>query len=198
MGWLIVRPFVPGKTRWFFEGHPALHGQLWFEDRRLLYNTVLKARPSHCFEIGTWKGGGSTLFIGNALHRLGSGILHTIEINNEFYEEAVNKYKVNLPHLKPYVVFHLGDYREKYSKILKSGIPVDFAILDGAEDPKQTLEQYQFFRPFFKSGAILMLHDWFTEKTALVRPILERSAEWEIITVLAPPKSVGFVVAARK
>jgi len=75
--WRLIRPFVPRKTRWFFEGHPKLKGQLWFEDRKLVYHTVRTYKPLYCFEIGTWNGGGSTLFIAQALFENGMGKLYT-------------------------------------------------------------------------------------------------------------------------
>jgi predicted O-methyltransferase YrrM len=196
--WNLVRFFIPGRMRWFYEGHPKLRGQLWYAERKLLYETIRANRPIHCFEIGTWRGGGSTLFISQALSENGTGKLHTIEIDREFYENAVSNYKSHLPSLLNYVEFHFGDFKTVYSDLFEKLVKVDFLILDGAEDGQQTLDQYSFFLPYLRPGTILMVHDWFTEKTQLLKPILENSKDWEIRKVLTPPLSVGFMLAVRK
>ncbi|MCW5896056.1 MAG: class I SAM-dependent methyltransferase [Bacteroidetes bacterium] len=196
--WDIVRVLVPRKMRWFFEGHPKMRGQLWYAERKLLYETIRTHRPKLCFEIGTWRGGGSTLFVSQALFENGSGMVHTVEIDKGFYDEAVSNYRTHLPHLIPHVSFHLGDFREIYKPILEEMKSLDFLILDGAEDPRQTLDQYTFFLPYIKSGTVLMVHDWFTEKTTLLKPVLENAEEWEITNVLEPPVSVGLAILTKK
>ena len=196
--WNTIRFLVPPRARWFYEGHPQLRGQLWYAERKLLHETVRAYRPVHCFEIGTWRGGGSTLFISQALQENGNGTLHTVEINREFYDDAVKNYSAYLPRLVPHVTFHLGDYRSIYAQVLGECKEIDFLILDGAEDGAQTLEQYNFFLPYIKAGMVLMVHDWFTEKTRLLKPILENADEWEIRTLLVPPVSLGFMLAVRK
>lgn len=196
--WKVLRAFVPRETRWFYEGSPNLSGQLWLEERRLVFNSVRTYRPKNCFEIGTWKGGGTTYFIASAIARNGFGTLHTIETFAAFFEEAKRNYKQYHPDLESHIDFSLGDYRHVYPGIIKSVDSVDFVFLDGAEDANQTVEQYHFFSPFFRSGCVLMVHDWFTEKSRLIRPVLEKDSNWEIKTVLSPPQSVGLVLAIRK
>lgn len=196
--WSALRLVLPRKVRWFYEGHPRLRGQMWYAERRLIYQTVRRHKPQHCFEIGTWQGGGSTLFISQALRDNGAGKLHTVEVDRGFYEEAVRKYREYVPALTPHVEFHYGDYREEYGAILEKGGGVDFLLLDGQEDPEETLEQFEFFRPYASGGTILMAHDWYTDKCALLRTALEGSGQWEILTVMGPPRSVGLVVAVRK
>ena len=196
--WSIIRPLVPLKPRWFFEGHPRMRGQLWYADRKLLYDTIRKHKPGVCFEIGTWKGGGSTLFIAQALCENGRGKLHTVEVLRDFYDEARGNYAMYVPHLIPHVEFHLGDYRKIYGNVLQAAGGANFVLFDGAEDAQQTLEQYRFFQPFLKSDTVVMVHDWFTEKAALVRPEIEDRSRWNVLRVLTPPRSVGFAVAVKR
>ena len=94
--WSFLRPVVPKRVRWYFEGNPFLHGQLWYCERKLLHETIKKYKPSVCVEIGTWKGGGSTLFIGQALYENKKGILHTIEIYPDYYNESLSNYQKHL------------------------------------------------------------------------------------------------------
>ncbi len=157
--WKVIRPFVPSRIRWFLEGHPKLREQLWFEDRKLIYNTVQTHKAQYCFEIGTWEGGGSTLFIGQALYQNGQGILHTVEINRGFYDEVRNNYQIYLQHVTPYVEFHLGDYKKIYSQLLSSTGRADLLFFDGPEDGQETLNQYKLFAPYMKIGSILLVHD---------------------------------------
>jgi hypothetical protein len=196
--WKLIRPLVPHQTRWFFEGHSKLSGQLWFKERELIYHVVRTYKPFYCFEIGTWKGGGSTLFITQALFENRRGELHTVEINKNYYIEAKKKYQNYLVHLLPCINFYLGDYNRVYSDILSSIPMVNFLFLDGAEDALETLKQYQYFVPYLKRESILMVHDWFSEKTRLVKPFVENKEEWEIMKILKPPNSIGFVMAIRK
>ena len=196
--WKIIRLFMPSKFRWFFEGHLQLEGQLWFKERKLIYDTIRAYKPSHCFEIGTWKGGGSTLFIAQALYENKQGKLHTIEINKDFYEEARKNYQIYLEHLTPYVEFYLGDYRKIFSEVLGTIERIDFLFIDGPDHAQETLSQYEFFLPYMKKGSVLMVHDWFADKSRLVKPLIQNVDDWEINAVLKPPQSPGFAFAIRK
>jgi len=192
--WNLVKVFFPSQIRFFYEGHPKLHGQLWYQDRKLLYDTARIYKPIHCFEIGTWKGGGSTFFIAQGLFKNRRGKLYTIEIVAEYYKEAIDKYNTYLPHILPYVKFHFGDYQNVYSDTLKSIGKIDFLFLDGAENAEETERQYEFFSPFLKTGTLLAIHDWLTEKAKLIKPQIESSAQWKLKKLLLPPHSVGFAL----
>ena len=43
-----------------------------------------------------------------------------------------------------------------------------------------------------------MLHDWFSEKTRLVKPFVKKEKDWKIKKVLKPPYSIGLALAIRK
>ncbi|TMK39891.1 MAG: class I SAM-dependent methyltransferase [Actinobacteria bacterium] len=90
--WLIPRPY-----RLLYEGHRKLPALFWFEDARVLHNTIRRLKPRRCFEIGTWLGGGSTLVIARALRQNGFGKIHTIEVERPTYEHAVHSYQQLLP-----------------------------------------------------------------------------------------------------
>lgn len=196
--WRVARYFVPKEKRFFFEGHARLRGQMSYDERLAIYNAVREFKPQHCFEIGTWRGGGSTLFVAQALFDNGQGQLHTIENDPEFFKEARMNYTRYLSHLLPHVEFHLGDYHSQYPPLLRALKKIDFLILDGPEDAAETISQFDVFRPHMESGAILVAHDWFTEKSRLLRPIVEESDEWGVLSILRPPISLGLVVAIRR
>ncbi len=195
--WPVARWFFPARTRWFLEGHPKLDGQLWLADRRLLYDVVRARKPEHCYEIGTWKGGGSTLFIARALEDNGAGVLHTIELDRAMAAQVRQDYGAHLAELARRIDFHAGDYRDEYASLLATTPRVDLLFLDGAEDAGETLAQYSFFLQHIRSGSVLVVHDWFTEKARLVKEVIERSHDWRIERVLEPPRSVGCALAVR-
>ncbi len=196
--WKCVRSFLPARERIFFEGEPRIPGQLWYRERVLIHEMIAKTRPRYCFEIGTWRGGGSTYYITRALAEYNCGHLHTIEADAELYRQTTSDYARFLPKLAPYVTFHLGDYRKEYVRILKECGGIDFVLLDGPEDAQETIRQYEFFLPFMKVGTVLLAHDWLSEKSRLLRPLIEHDDRWAIQTVLGQPESLGLVAAVRK
>jgi predicted O-methyltransferase YrrM len=196
-GGIVARMIVPRRYRELYEGHLYIAGQMSFEDRRVLYDTIRRLRPTRCFEVGTWRGGGSTLVVARALHDNGAGELHTIETVEEVHRAAVAGYEKHVPQLLPFVEFHLGDYRHVFPPIIERDGGVDFFVLDGAEDGDQTVEQFEFFDALAHPGTELFAHDWQTEKTRLLRPALEQTARWTVTTVVGAPKSAGLAVAHR-
>ncbi len=192
--WKLIRPFVPKRLGWFYEGCPDVPGQMWYAERKVLYETIRRCVPQTVCESGTWRGGGSTYFIAEALRANGSGVLHTTEANPEFFEAALQSYETRLHALRPFVNFHFGESASVYPPLLQTLDRVDAVLLDGAEDGPQTWEEFQVFEPHLGPGSIVMAHDWNTEKMAVLRPYLEASPAWSLLQVVPPPQSVGFAV----
>lgn len=196
--WSLLRIFIPTHLGRFYEGCPNVPGQMWYADRKALYETIRQYKPQIVCESGTWLGGGSTYFIAQALHDNGTGTLQTTEANPEFFEAAVKSYEKHLSWLRPSVSFNLGDSLAIYPAILQTLGRVDAVLLDGAEDGKQTFEEFRLFEPYLGPGALVMLHDWNTEKMEVLRPFLEASPDWTLVRVIPPPQSVGFAVFQRQ
>lgn len=204
--------FTPAD-RFFFEGNIASPGQMYLAERRALYYTIMQHCPAHCLEIGTHRGGGSTFFLASAFARLDAGPvsvcarpgvgLVTLEKVVLEYNIAKEVYSRFLPGLLPYVTFLLGDTPELFRPFIEDNDGVaECVFLDGSGDPKETVEQYEFFKPFFKHGSLLMLHDWGDNerdlKMSLLEPIITADPQWALIQELGPPESVGFVVWRRR
>ena len=177
---------TPGSEGWI--------GQLWNADRACLYDTVLEIKPKVIFEVGTWLGGGSTMYMVRAIQKNGFGVLHTSETDRSIYEQAVKNYLVEFPDLVPFVRLYHGDSLEVFPALLKDA-SVDMVFLDGAEDAAQSVSELALFERHMHPGSVLCMHDWNTEKARLVRPIIETSPRWRIVKVLGLPESVGFVKA---
>lgn len=186
---------------WPFNRKPP--GQLADVERKYLYDLVRSSRPQVVVESGTWKGGGSTLFLASALSDNASGELHTWESHEPFYQEALRFYQ-RQRHLRDRVHLHLGDFVgavERLSDVFVSGIGVVF--LDGGDETpdgklKLPLEQYpdssenvrsfKALSPRLRSGTHLLLHDWGVQggRGMFVRQVLEREGfgAWRIVEVL--------------
>lgn len=191
---LLIRPFQKNGERIFFDGSFFLPGQMYKAERKALYNCILENKPDYCFEIGTYTGGGSTYFISKALKDINSGKLFTIENDKFLYEKAKNRYKKYIKKQYPFVEFIFESNPQVFDKYLQEINKSNFIFLDGAEDGIQTLEQYNFFKKYFKQGTILALHDWNTEKTVKVKPVILGDENWVKQIELGRPDSVGFAI----
>ncbi len=170
---------------------------MWYADRKALYETIRRYKPRIVCESGTWLGGGSTYFIAQALYDNGGGVLHTTEVMPEFHAKAAQGYAQHLSRLLPFVQFHSGASAQVYSALLPQIAPIDALLLDGAEDAEMTANEFQMFEPFLSQRAVVMAHDWNTEKMLLLRPILEDASDWTLRRMITPPHSVGFAVFER-
>jgi predicted O-methyltransferase YrrM len=132
----------------------CLDGQASAQERLYMYNLVKEIKPSLTMECGTWKGGGSPFAIHKALTEINNGIFHTFEVNQEFYESAVNKF----PKKCKFIKLHLQSFVDYVSKMESES--VDFVLVDSIDDPvlnKQVL--IETFRVLKPSGHIL-IHDF--------------------------------------
>lgn len=191
---IFIRPFWSTERRFFFEGSFGLLGQMYAAERKVLYDTIRTYRPRQCYEIGTFTGGGSTYFISKAMSDSNNGTLITMENDTHYYQKAVNYFSQKLPEQNKHITFLFNHTPTAFLSYIPEDGKVDCVFFDGAEDGAETLAQYRFFEPYFKPGSIIMFHDWNTEKTATVKPVILEKSEWEKITELTPPASVGLAV----
>jgi len=194
---LAVRPFTSAADRTFFEGIPGISGQMYRAERRALHDLLRERAPAFAFEIGTFNGGGSTYFQALALAKVGRGRLVTLEISPELHAAAVALYATRLPALRPHVEFLLGGSPALFEPFLLQAGAAEFVFLDGAEHAEQSLAQYRFFEPWFRSGSVLAMHDWNTEKMRLVKQLVVEGAAWRRLVELGEPDSIGFAAYVR-
>ena len=188
---IFLRPFKTKRERFFFEADLRLHGQMYAAERQALFNLVIDYKPNSCFEIGTYTGAGSTFFISAALGENGNGMLYSSEINTFLFNRAKKHYENKLSEQAAHIKFILNENPNCFIPYLSDG-RADFVFFDGAEDAKQTLDQFEFFKPYLTSGSVIAFHDWNTDKTADVKPLILADSSWEKIDELTPPDSVGF------
>jgi len=187
-----VKPTWDTRQQFFFEGCRDLVGQMYIADRQALYDIILKYRPKQCFEIGTWTGGGGTYFLSSAFRTLGEGKVITLESHPVLHEVGSAFYRRYLPDLNPFVEFLHGHDVTMFNTYIDPAYGVDCVFIDGMESAEETYAQYEFFLPRLRDGAVLMIHDWNTDKQRLLRPILEASPDWVQEMYIGEPYSVGF------
>lgn len=189
-----VKPKWDERRQFFFEGCRDLPGQMYVADRQALHDAILRHRPAQCFEVGTFTGGGSTFFLASAFHALGSGRVVTMEADQNRFMLAAGFYAQHLPQLYAHAKFLLGSDPALFAPFIEPERGVEAVFLDGSEDAEATWREFLFFRPHFRRGALLMAHDWNTDKQRLLRPFLEQSADWRCELLIDEPDSVGFAV----
>lgn len=195
--WLVDRRRSYPQNRFFFEGCASIPGQMYIADRKAIYNTILNHKPTQCFEIGTYMGGGSTYFLASAFAKLGRGKVITMEADEHLFDLAQQKYRRYVPELLPYIEFIKGDATEDLLPAIKANsMNVPCFLLDGSDDSTETVRQFMFFKNFLTKGAVMMVHDWNTDKMRDLKPIIENASRWTVDTKLGLPESVGFLVCS--
>lgn len=141
-------------------------GQLWLDDRKLLWNIVRNLSPGLAVETGTWKGGGSTFFISSAMHMNGFGKLFSVERDERIFNQCVHRYSNEWLYLSPFVDFSMGDSCSVYAGLVqalkKNSMQLDFIFLDGGEEV--TAAEFDLLSPMLRVGGVLASHDWFNGK----------------------------------
>lgn len=188
-----------------------MEGQMTVQERIFLYQAALEKlsimENGTALEIGTWKGGGSTLQISTAImnvdlsgHYRGN-ILHTCEVDPILYSEAVAAYETT-PQSK-YVVFHNKPSDIVIDELIWKGNIPQFVFFDGPEDPEINMNDFLKLDEHLKVGTRFCMHDWdldvrfdglVSTKAKLLRPYLEKSNKWHQIGSLTKPISVGIVL----
>lgn len=190
---IAIRPF--SKNKFFFEGNLRIEGQLNIAERRALYTYLVERKARNYFEVGTWRGGGSTYFAASAFKQLGKGMVYTSENDPKTYHHTVQAYKQFAPTCQPFVIFLETNNLNDFLPYLEKEKIVDAVFLDGSDIPEETVAQFNFFAARMQSGSLLMLHDWDFPKMSALRPLLTETREWKLLLRLEPPLSrYGFVV----
>lgn len=176
----------------------VIEGQLNPLERAQISSALLKLGREDpiCLEVGTYKGGGSTLQILAVLAKTG-GTLFGIEASPTIFHEM----RAALLQQEPGLCqrFHpiLGFSQEQIPALIQSGqLPrVDFVFLDGGNNPREQIEELGLLDPKMPTGSILMAHDAFLRKGKWLRRVLRFLDHFE--TTLLPISPEGLLVAKK-
>jgi predicted O-methyltransferase YrrM len=161
-----------------------IEGQLNATERQLLTRAIVECaeKPKVVIEVGTWFGGGSTLHILRALQKNGTGHLWGIEVDRSTYDKMVANIRAAAPDAAGRFTPLFGFSQEVLRKWLPEQGPVvrvDFAFLDGGNNPREQIEEFQLLDPVIPVGGQLMAHDAKMRKGRWLVPYLSRLDNWQ-------------------
>lgn len=131
-------------------------------------------------EIGTYKGGGSTLTFLEALKRKSSGRLIGIEADPHVFAEM----KANITSVDPgYFAFFepISGFSQRVIPGLLTKYPrFDLTFLDGGNNPREQIEEFELLKDAIPVGGFLFSHDANLRKGHWLVPYLTALDNWRV------------------
>jgi predicted O-methyltransferase YrrM len=161
-----------------------IEGKLNAAERRLITEAIVGAakKPLVAVEVGTWLGGGSTLHILRALEQNGAGHLWGIEVDRSIYERMLASIRAAAPveakRFTPLFGFS-QDVLKQWKREQPANTSVDFCFLDGGNNPREQIEEFELLDPLIPVGGQLMTHDAKVRKGRWLVPFISRLDNWE-------------------
>jgi len=161
-----------------------LAGQLNDAERALLTNALTRAakKPEVVIEVGTWLGGGSTLHILRALEQNGTGHLWGVEADRSIYERMIANIRAAAPEASARFTPLFGFSQAIIPQWIRErgpGLQVDFAFLDGGNNPQEQIDEFELLDPLIPVGGQLMAHDAKLRKGKWLVPYLRALDHWK-------------------
>lgn len=176
----------------------SLEGQLNSTERKYIFESVLELAPKNpvCIEVGTFKGGGSTLQILQALAQ-SDGVLFGVEACPRIFEEMKAALQSREPELYQHFFPLCGFSQKVIPALIHEGrlSRVDFAFLDGGNNPREQITEFKLLDPIMPVGSTLMAHDILLRKGKWLRRFLPLLDHYE--TRILPISSEGLLVAKK-
>ena len=161
-----------------------VEGQLNARERELLTAAVRSGprQPKVALEVGTWLGGGSTAHILEALEGNGVGHLWGIEADRGIYVQMLRNLEKAVPSALHRFTPLFGFSQKVIPQWLEEqspGFEIDFAFLDGGNNPMEQIDEFRLIDPQMPVGAVLMAHDAKLRKGKWLAPYLAALDHWE-------------------
>lgn len=161
-----------------------IDGQLNATERSLLAAPLLAApeRDWRVLEVGTWLGGGSTLTFLQTLQRNGRGRLWGIEADRSIYDRMRANLQATVPEAVPRFTPLFGFSQAVIPHWLAeqpSDFMVDLAFLDGGNNPREQITEFELLAPRIPVGGHLFAHDAKLRKGKWLGPFLRALDNWE-------------------
>ncbi len=159
-------------------------GQLNDTERGLLVSAIQNAEspPRALIEVGTWLGGGSTLHILRTIQGLGTGHLWGVEADPGIYEQMIANIRASAPEAADRFTPLFGFSQIVIPEWIKKqgdGLVIDFAFLDGGNNPREQIDEFELLDPFMPVGSQLMAHDAKLRKGKWLVPYMGLLDNWE-------------------
>lgn len=159
-------------------------GQINPAERGVLTDVILKAepKPTVVLEVGTWLGGGSTVHILHALEENNTGHLWGIEADRSIYEQMIRNIRGATPTASHRFTPLFGLSQQVIPQWLENQgalFKIDFAFLDGGNNPMEQITEFQLIDPHIPVGGTLMAHDAKLRKGKWLIPYVSTLDNWE-------------------
>jgi len=147
--------------------------------------SILRERVSHfgkptILEVGTYKGGGSTLTFLEALRSGGGGKLYGVEADSSVFAEM----KANIESVDPsYFAFFepiQGFSQAVIPGLLKHVSAFELAFLDGGNNPQEQIDEFRLLADAIPVGGFLFSHDANLRKGKWLVPYLSELDNWRV------------------
>lgn len=156
-----------------------MEGQLNRSEREILTTWVAKLKPEKVLEVGTWKGGGSTLHILRTLEKSGCGHLWGIEASQSIYEEMIANIRSDDPLLEKRFTPIFGFSQKVIPGLTAHNEQFELVFLDGGDNPLEQIEEFQLLTDSIPVGGVLMSHDAKLRKGKWLVPYLRAHDNWK-------------------
>lgn len=158
----------------------AIESQLHPLEKEILRARLSTMPSPTILEIGTYKGGGSTLTFLQALKRKNSGKLIGIEADPDVFAEM----KANIASVDPgYFGFFepISGFSQRTIPSLLTKYPhFDLAFLDGGNNPREQIEEFELLKDAIPVAGFLFSHDANLRKGHWLVPYLSELDNWRV------------------
>ncbi len=159
-----------------------MEGQLNPKEREIITSWINQLKPERAMEVGTWLGGGSTLHILKALESNGKGHLWGIEAFQSIYDAMIANIRSAGPEIAARFTPLFGFSQNVIPDYLKEhghDTTIEFAFLDGGDNPMEQITEFQLLRDAMPVGSVLLSHDAKLRKGKWLVPYLKAHDNWE-------------------
>ena len=158
----------------------SIESQLHPAEKAILSGNVRAIPNPTILEIGTFKGGGSTLAFLEALKRKGAGKLIGIEADPDVFVEM----KTNIASVDPeYFAFFepISGFSQRVIPGLLTKHPrFDLAFLDGGNNPREQIEEFELLKDAIPVGGYVFSHDANLRKGHWFVPYISQLDNWKV------------------
>jgi predicted O-methyltransferase YrrM len=158
----------------------AIESQLHPVEKRIFRERVDSMREPAILEIGTYKGGGSTLTFLEVLKNKGAGKLIGIEADPNVFAEM----KANISSVDPefFAFFEpiSGFSQDVIPNLLVTHPQFDLVFLDGGNNPREQIEEFELLKDSIPVGRFLFSHDANLRKGHWLVPYISELDNWRV------------------
>lgn len=159
----------------------TIESQLSTSEKAILRRAVEEFDSPRILEIGTYKGGGSTLTFLEAIKSRGRGGLIGVESSAAIFSEMKANIKAADPDYLRFFEAIEGFSQKVIPEILTKVSAFDIVFLDGGNNPHEQIEEFQLLKNAIPVGGYLFSHDANLRKGRWLVPYLRELDNWQTI-----------------